>query len=142
MQAKQYTVKRANATPVRPDRAQEGKKSTGRSNEWTMDREIRVKALHSKLSGNEDTILKTKQVKEAAYNLPCFENMEAPAIDNEICWWGAPSPEGAWIGEYFEFIRTGKKCLHIRVKAKAKAAPAPRKGKAKAVKATQQALPL
>lgn len=125
--------------------AEQGEKSTGQSNEWSIDRETRVRALHAKLAQNEDVILRTKQVKEAAYDLPCFDNMKAPAIDNEICWWGAPSSEGVWIGEYFEFIRTGKKCLHIRVKAKAaKAAPAARKGKAKAKAATaqQQTLPL
>lgn len=134
MQGMQYTSRRAKVTPVRADRASEGKLRQGLGNERTVDREIRVKELHAKLVKSEDYVLKTSEWKRAAYDLQSFSNCtNANAVDNELCWWGTPGPQGEWILEYFEFVKTGARTLHIRVKAKTKPA---RKGKAKVAQAT------
>ncbi len=152
MQGKQYSVKTASATPVRKKQATVGAKSTGQIPYQTVTRELRVKAVYAALAGNSDKILTADQFKQVACSLNEFSNMtNHKAIGNEVCWWGAECPESKWIRDYFEFIRTGDKVMHIKVKATAKTvapvapakAPA-RKGKAKATKAkaTQQALPL
>lgn len=134
MQGMQYVGARAKVTPVRSEQAAAGKKRQGLANEQTTDREIRVKELYEKLARHEDYILKTSEWKRAAYDLQSFANCtNANAIDNELCWWGTPGEQGKWINQYFEFVKTGSRTLHIRVKAKAKPA---RKGKAKVTQAT------
>lgn len=144
MQGQQYTVKRAASVPVRKEAAEKGLKSTAKIPCDTPDNRARVEAIYKALSDKAGQLVKTSQVKEVATTLPEFSNMtNAAAVGNYVCWMGTECPETEWIREFFEFVATGKRIMHIRVKAKAaKAAPA-RKGKAKAkATATQQKLPL